>query len=223
MVDWTRVVMDEVQMAGGGKTEDMVSLIPRRSSLAVSGTPARAQVSDLSHVLKFLRFDVGSTRLWNRLLCPAYVGEFSNLSKHFSIRTMKSQISDELEIPQQTRYLVSIEMGRVERLVYDQSLEAVLNDLELDARGVAATENWEVDASLLRTSIRRMRGICTHPQVGQVVGQNERLYKAGGTLKTMADVFQVMKDQNWRNLVEDWKTKIQAMIKTAQLKQLRME
>ncbi|KAF5381839.1 hypothetical protein D9757_008356 [Collybiopsis confluens] len=208
MVEWTRVVMDEVQMAGGGKTEDMVSLIPRRSSLAVSGTPARAQVSDLSHVLKFLRFDVGSTRLWNRLLCPA---------------TMKSQISDELEIPQQTRYLVSIEMGRVERLVYDQSLEAVLNDLGLDARGVAATENWEVDASLLRTSIRRLRGICTHPQVGQVVGQNERLYKAGGTLKTMADVLQVMKDQNWRNLVEDWKTKIQAMIKTAQLKQLNTQ
>jgi E3 ubiquitin-protein ligase SHPRH len=71
MVEWNRVIMDEVQMVGGGKTEyvlclsigsipcsyfagyrDMVSLIPRLSSFAVSGTPARAQISDMLHVLK---------------------------------------------------------------------------------------------------------------------------------------------------------------------------
>ncbi|KAJ3901958.1 SNF2 family N-terminal domain-containing protein [Lentinula edodes] len=221
LVEWARVVMDEVQMVGGGKTEDMVSLIPRRSSLAVSGTPARAQVSDLSHVLKFLRFDI-EPRLWKRLLLPGFAGEFYRLFKHYSVRTMKSQVSHELTIPQQTRYLVSIDMGKVERLVYDQSFEAILNDLGLDARGVAASEGWEVDGALLRSSIRRLRGICTHPQVGQLVGQNERLYKPGA-LKTMADVLQNMKDQNWRNLVEDWKSKIQAMIKIAQLKQLDMK
>ncbi|KIK58778.1 hypothetical protein GYMLUDRAFT_45086 [Collybiopsis luxurians FD-317 M1] len=223
MVEWARVVMDEVQMAGSGKTEDMVSLIPRRSSLAVSGTPARAQVSDLSHVLKFLRFNIGSNRLWNRLLHRGFVSEFCDLFKYYSIRTMKSQISHELQIPQQTRYLVSIDLGRVERLVYDQSFEAILNDLGLDARGVAATENWEVDVTLLRASIRRLRGICTHPQVGQVVGQNERLYKSSGALKTMADVLENMKDLNWRNLLEEWKSKIQAMIKLAQLKQLNTQ
>jgi E3 ubiquitin-protein ligase SHPRH len=70
-VEWLRVIMDEVQMAGGGKAEsvhslsvrlvgvltfgrDMVSLIPRLASFAVSGTPARSRVSDLSHVLKFV-------------------------------------------------------------------------------------------------------------------------------------------------------------------------
>ncbi len=31
--------------------------------------------------------------------------------------TMKSQVSHELTIPEQTRYLVSIDLGRVERLV----------------------------------------------------------------------------------------------------------
>ncbi|KIK58783.1 hypothetical protein GYMLUDRAFT_245868 [Collybiopsis luxurians FD-317 M1] len=124
-------------------------------------------------------------------------------------------------MPQQTRYLVSIDLGRVERLVYDQSFEAILNDLGLDARGVAATENWEVDVTLLRASIRRLRGIALiHRLVGQVVGQNDRLYKSSGALKTMADVLQNMKDLKWRNLLEEWKSKIQAMIKLAQLKQL---
>lgn len=33
------------------------------------------------------------------------------------IRTMKSAVKDELTIPQQTRYLVSIDLGRVERHV----------------------------------------------------------------------------------------------------------
>jgi hypothetical protein len=33
-------------------TREMVSLIPRLSSFAVSGTPARTKVADLIHVLK---------------------------------------------------------------------------------------------------------------------------------------------------------------------------
>ncbi|KAF9064876.1 SNF2 family N-terminal domain-containing protein [Rhodocollybia butyracea] len=221
LVEWARVVMDEVQMAGGAKIEDMVSLIPRRSSLAVSGTPARVQVSDLSHVLKFLRFNM-ENRHWDRLLQPGYASNFYDLFKYYSVRSMKSQVSHELTIPQQTRFLVGIELGRVEHLVYDQSLEVILNDLGLDARGVAASDGWEVDSALLRSSIRRLRGICTHPQVGQLVGQNERLYKPG-VLKTMADVLENMKDQNWRNILDDWRSKIQVLIKVAQLKHLNTQ
>lgn len=70
MCEWYRVIMDEVQMVGGGQAEcvhtilphsdlvltesnrEMVSLIPRLSSFAVSGTPARTQVADLLHVLR---------------------------------------------------------------------------------------------------------------------------------------------------------------------------
>lgn len=102
-------------------------------------------------------------------------------------------------------------MGRVERLVstgmyvhnpllkligrqvYDQALEDVLNELGLDARGVAASNGWDVDGSLLRSSIRRLRGICTHPQVGQLQrqNQNDKLFKPGA-LKTIEDVLQVI-------------------------------
>jgi len=49
--------------------------------------------------------------------------------------------------------------------VYDQTLETILFELGFDARGVAATDGWRVDGNLLRASIRRLRGICTHPQV----------------------------------------------------------
>jgi len=67
----SQLTYSKVQMVGGGKascvswstfsdmtqlsrpcTSEMVSLIPRLSSFAVSGTPARTRVSDLSYVLK---------------------------------------------------------------------------------------------------------------------------------------------------------------------------
>ncbi|KAI9061801.1 hypothetical protein FKP32DRAFT_1594010 [Trametes sanguinea] len=222
MCEWYRVIMDEVQMAGGGKTEEMVSLIPRLSSFAVSGTPARSQVADLIHVLRFLRVKpvTEGPRTWNRLLLPGYVREFAELFRRYAVRTMKETVKDELTIPPQTRYLVPIELGPVERHVYDQTLDAALLDLGLDARGVAATENWEVDVGKLRHWLRTLRGFCTHPQVGQLAihGGVDKLDKPG-VLKSMAEVLETMREQNWRNYMEDRKNKVSAMANLAQLVQ----
>lgn len=74
--------------------------------------------------------------------------------------------------------------------MYDQTLDQLLEMLGLDARGVAATENWEVDPVLLRSMIRRLRGICTHPQVGQLQNTVGKMSKPG-KLKSMSDVLQV--------------------------------
>ncbi|KAI0776695.1 SNF2 family N-terminal domain-containing protein [Trametes elegans] len=220
MCEWYRVIMDEVQMVGGGKTEEMVSLIPRLSSFAVSGTPARSQVADLIHVLKFLRVKavMNYPRAWTRLLLPGYVHEFMQLFRRYAVRTMKEAVEDELTIPPQTRYLVPIDLGRVERHVYDQTLDAALLDLGLDARGVAATENWEVDVAKLRFWLRKLRGFCTHPQVGQLQahGGADKLHRPG-VLKSMTEVLETMRDSKWKNYMEDRKTKISAMATLAQL------
>ncbi len=73
--------------------------------------------------------------------------------------------------------------------VYDQNFEHALLELGLDARGVAVSENWQVDTGTLRYWLRKLRGICTHPQVGQLQNQ-DKLHKPG-VLKTMADVLEV--------------------------------
>jgi E3 ubiquitin-protein ligase SHPRH len=50
--------------------------------------------------------------------------------------------------------------------VYDENLESTLLELGLDARGVDVRgENREPDGALLRAGLRRLRAICTHPQV----------------------------------------------------------
>ena len=71
-------------------------------------------------------------------------------------------------------------------------MQAALDDLGVDARGVAASEGWEIDISLLRSWLRRLRQICTHPQVG-ILQNNKPAAKAVGNkaIKTIAEVLQV--------------------------------
>lgn len=102
---------------------------------------------------------------------------------------------------------MSIELGRVERhvshdtrplreehnmtvsKVYDHHLEAALVELGLDMRGVAVNEGWQIDATLLRNVLRKLRGICTHPQVGQLQRPGDKLAKPGA-LKSIGDVLE---------------------------------
>ncbi|KAL5520312.1 hypothetical protein ACEPAG_9526 [Sanghuangporus baumii] len=221
MVEWNRVIMDEVQMVGGGKTEEMVSLIPRLSSYAVSGTPARASVDDLIHVIKFLRIGavIESPKVWPRLQKPGFAMYFKDLFERIAVRTMKVKVQDELTIPQQKRFVVPIELGKVEKHVYDENLERALNELGLDSEGVAASSGWQLDVNLLRHWMRRLRGICTHPQVGKLSKQNDRLAKANNALKSIGEVLEDMKEQNWRKLMDEKKSRIQNLVKRAELTQ----
>lgn len=43
-------------------------------------------------------------------------------------------------------------------------LQKMLNEQGLDAHGIAASAGWQVDASYLRISLRKLRALCTHPQ-----------------------------------------------------------
>ena len=74
--------------------------------------------------------------------------------------------------------------------VYDQNFEAALLELGFDARGVAVNEDWVVDTAALRTWLRKLRGICTHPQVGQLHNNVDRLHKPG-VLKSIGEVLEV--------------------------------
>ena len=75
--------------------------------------------------------------------------------------------------------------------VYDEKFEQALNDLGLDLRGVAASPGWQIDVGALRNWLRRLRGICTHPQVGKLSRHNDRLAKNVSTLKSIREVLEV--------------------------------
>jgi len=64
-------------------------------------------------------------------------------------------------------------------------MEQALLALGFDARGVTVDER-SLDPILLRSWIRKLRGICTHPQVGQLQNNMEK-----GTLKSIEEVLEV--------------------------------
>lgn len=76
---------------------------------------------------------IGSSRAWQLMLKHGFKDLFTVFFQHYAVRytasffhrfvltkitrTLKSAVKAELTIPQQRRYLVSIELGRVERQV----------------------------------------------------------------------------------------------------------
>jgi E3 ubiquitin-protein ligase SHPRH len=65
-------------------------------------------------------------------------------------------------------------------------MEQALLGLGFDARGVTVDERL-LDPVLLRSWIRKLRGICTHPEVGQLRDATEKK----GTFKSIEEVLNV--------------------------------
>ncbi|KAL1673678.1 hypothetical protein EV122DRAFT_255020 [Schizophyllum commune] len=193
--EWNQVVTDEMQMVGDGKTEDMVSLISPRVSYAVSVHTLR--VNDV----------VDSIELWNLIAQPTHAAHFTAFIQGYAVHTTKASVEDKLTISQQTQYVVPVEMGRVERHVYDVTLESILYTLGLDARGATASARWELATAVLRAGIRRLRAACTHLQVGQLQHQQgEKAVKVPS--KTMEQVLESMRDQIRKSTMDDRKSKL---------------
>lgn len=68
-----------------------------------------------------------------------------------------------------------------------------LTSLGLDPRGVASSPDWELDVTLLRTAIRKLRQACTHPQVG-----NSGNKTANSTIRSIDQVLELMITNNKR-------------------------
>ncbi|KAG8931842.1 hypothetical protein FRC02_002077 [Tulasnella sp. 418] len=219
-VEWERVLMDEVQLVGGGRTAEMVSLIPRRSSWAVSGTPAKSTVADLSAPLRFLGIhSVLGSKMWPRALKPGFANAFLQMFDRYAIRTTKAE-AEGLDIPKQTRFVVSIELGMIERHFYDQTLEEALQNVGLDKRGVAQYENWELDTAAMRSWLRKLRQACIHPQVGALQQHGPAGARhLGGAVRPIGDVLTMMIEHNWATLMTDKKSRINERIRVALLMQ----
>ncbi|KAG8938004.1 hypothetical protein FRC00_003878 [Tulasnella sp. 408] len=218
MVEWQRVLMDEVQQVGGGKAAEMVSLIPRRSSWAVSGTPAKAQVQDLIAPLRFMRIhpllsdapQAISNKVWNRVLKPGFWSSFRSLFDRYAVRTSRRE-ADGLEIPKQTRFVMPISLGLIERHFYDYTLKISLSALGLDTRGVSTSIDSELNGTLLRSVISKLRMACIHPQVG-ALGVQGRGAQAGSVVRPISDVLTGMINTNWQAWMTDKKNLIVARI-----------
>lgn len=221
MVEWWRVIMDEVQLQSDSSTSaQMVSKIPRQCSLAMSGTPARSSISDLQGSLKFLHVPVASSVVWSRITQPSNKAAFEGLFKAISIRTTKAEVVGEFNLPNQTRYVVPIELSDIEMHYYLDVLER-----QRDRLGIAdgPQRDQELDFSLYRNALRHLRQICTHIQVGgleptQRAGnrRGDRI-QLGRQLMTMEQALKKMRDDLEENFTLTSRNLLRTQLDKAQL------
>lgn len=176
---------------------EMVSLIPRKNSLAVSGTPAKADIKDLMGVLRFLRVPIlpFEPKLWHRLRQPSFRPAFEGLFRAISVRTTKRQVQDELVIPRQSRYVIPIELSQIEQHYY-------LDTLSRQRMTIGNQGGGGLDRAVLRRCLLDLRQICTHIQVGMMQGgaalaaardgRTQRMHLRGELL-TMKEALEEMK------------------------------
>ncbi|KAK8846764.1 hypothetical protein IAR55_005852 [Kwoniella newhampshirensis] len=231
MVEWWRVIMDEVQLHGDQTdAANMVSLIPRKNSLAVSGTPARTDVKDLLGSLRFLRVPVLPNdngydhRLWHRLQQPSWRPAFEGLFRSIAVRTTKKEVAGEFNLPHQSRYVVPIELSQIELHYYNDTLQRTRERLHLPADPKEARPpDWVLDRTLFRTCLQALRQICTHIQVGQMqagVGRGDQRLHLGRSLMTMTEALNKMIHDHTAEYLVETRQQMRAMIRKAQLTML---
>ncbi|WVQ84030.1 hypothetical protein IAT38_006175 [Cryptococcus sp. DSM 104549] len=231
MVEWWRVIMDEVQLQGdSSNSANMVSLIPRKNSLAVSGTPAKSDIKDLMGSLKFLRVPIlpFDPRLWHRLQQSTMMPAFEGLFRSIAVRTTKKEVAGEFNLPHQSRFVVPIELSEIELHYYDDTLERSRERLRLpaDPRD-PRPDDWVLDRALFQIVLRALRQICTHIQVGQMhaagaggrLGGDQRL-RLGRKLMTMGEALKKMQDDHVQEVSVESRQQMRMMVRQAQLTML---
>jgi len=202
-VQFWRAVMDEAQMIETSVTAAarVACRIPRVHSWAVSGTPLRKDVGDLHGLLIFLRFKPldGDLRLWNHIITN-HRHVFRRIFGDIALRHTKSQIRDELHLPAQKRIVITMPFTAVEHQHYDNIFNEMCEELELQTDGSPKHGHWDPEnpgtVEAMRRWLVRMRQTCLHPQVG---GRNRKALGRGqgqAPLRTVAEVLEVMIDQN---------------------------
>lgn len=221
-LEYTRVILDEVQMVGQGATvsSELAALVNARNRFAVSSTPLKGgKIADVGGLLRFLRVDLGPDRRTglDRLLEERTV--FDRLVSTMGVRTTKAEVAaDELVIPPQSRWCVPIEFGTVERAWYDAQYDQALVTLGLDEETLSQLEqaqNWLPDKSELNRALSNLRAVCSHPQVG-LAGQ-QQLGSVGRALKTVEEVLSSMREMAQAAVWRDEQTLWGARIKKAHL------
>ena len=199
-LDFWRVVLDEAQLVESGVSNAarVASLIPRKNAWCVSGTPAR-NAKDLLGLLIFLRVEPYCSRpaLWDRLVRD-HRNVLRSIFQAISLRHTKSQIRDELVLPSQKRIVITVPFTQVEEQHYTSLFQQMAEDCGLSQEGTPLREDWNPDDSLLTERMHlwlaRLRQTCLHPEVGS---RNRKALGSGkGPLRTVAEVLEVMIDQN---------------------------
>jgi E3 ubiquitin-protein ligase SHPRH len=113
------------------------------------------------------------------------------------MRHSKSLVRNEIAIPPQKRYIITMPFTAVEEQHYQSLFEELADTCGLDPRGNPLQDNWDPEdpavQSAMRLALDRLRQTVLHPEVGR---QNRRaLGHKAGPMRTVAEVLDAMLEQ----------------------------
>ncbi|KAI1261241.1 SNF2 family N-terminal domain-containing protein [Xylariaceae sp. FL1019] len=185
---WWRVCLDEAQQipAGVSQTAKLARIIPRVNAWSVTGTPVKDNVHDLRELLLFLRyspFDEYSC-IWKAML-QSHRSFFAPLFKRISLRHAKRAVRNELELPPQKRFVVTMPFTAIEEHHYRVQFEAFALRAGLDTDGSPLKDSVDLTGTATVTEMRgalaSLRQMILHPELGV------KTYVAVGTYKTLLE------------------------------------
>jgi E3 ubiquitin-protein ligase SHPRH len=113
------------------------------------------------------------------------------------MRHSKSLVRNEIAIPPQKRYVITMPFTAVEEQHYQSLFEELAETCGLDARGTPLQIDWDPEdpavQSAMRVALDRLRQTVLHPEVGN---RNRRaLGQKVGPMRTVAEVLDAMLEQ----------------------------
>ena len=162
MVDWKLVVLDEAQNIKNPSSEitKFVKKIPRRSSIAVTGTPFENHVSDIWSLADFVIPGLfGSQAEYNRIISDDIEGadKVEPMLSPIMIRRMVKDVATDL--PEKVIIPQPLAMSSVEGQKYE----------EFRSEAQKSTENGNLNLGVLQ----KLRMFCTHPMICDDAGTGD--------------------------------------------------
>jgi E3 ubiquitin-protein ligase SHPRH len=219
-LSWWRICMDEAQMIESGVSNAAVvaRLIPRINAWCVTGTPVRRDVNDLLGLLIFLRYEpyASTKHVWSSLI-SSHKPEFRRLFSTLALRHSKRSVREELKLPAQRRYVITMPFTPIEEQHYQELFSQMCEESGLDNEGAPLTDDWDPNlvAEHMRRWLVRLRQTALHPEVG---GRNRRaLGHNDGPLRTVDQVLDVMMEQTDVAIRTDQRMILASKLKRGQL------
>ncbi|KAI1410942.1 hypothetical protein F5Y13DRAFT_67951 [Hypoxylon sp. FL1857] len=220
-ISWWRVCLDEAQQieSGVSSAAKVARLIPRVNAWGVTGTPVKGDIKDLWGLLVFLHYEpfASSTAVWDMLI-TSHKEFFQPLFNRIALRHTKRAVRDELTLPPQKRYVITIPFTAVEEEHYQAQFTELTKECGFDERGVLMQGRAGLDdpktIEMMKHALASLRLSILHPSLGpglRRVGWKNR------PLHTVEEMLETMIEQLESAIKVDQRTYLLEMIKRGQL------
>lgn len=220
-ISWWRICLDEAQMIESGYSQaaKVARILPRINAWGITGTPVKNDVEDLQGLLLFLQYEpyCSVNQIWQDLI-RHHKSVFQRLFNRIAIRHTKSMVRDELVLPSQKRFVISMPFTAVEEQHYQSLYREMAEACGLSLEGAPIVDDWKPEdhEEDMRTWLVRLRQTALHPEVA---GYNRRTLgnSKNRPMRTVDEVLDAMLEQSESAIRSDERAYLSSKLTRGQL------